>query len=737
MRLSIRSALFAAAALLASAVPSFSQKPAVEMSSLLKSFKVYPDGPAPDAGGTFWLDRFYCAFLPPECIYDGRDLIKDVNQTWAVLRRAGNSTELGRWPLLAEKAPTVFSSLRVVGGGIEFNFERPGDYVLSIQIDDDPFGQLPFEVSFVESDDPFNPARKTYVTDGPYKTLSMLTLPDTGAPGEVPFVRVWTRGGIYNKSGDNESLALTIEQNGLLVYTTNETVLRAIDHDSTWRAQDFSLKFPKGQGGGPVKTANLLSNDGTYEVIVRRQGEVERVWRFDVAGGKVVPIPRQELGYQPHFDYLMGRWPGSDSLKQSDLYWMEALGAEDAVAAASSGPAAVAGPTDADRAGWVVKSSQAPASGFELTVTSVATRMDSGIAVGPDIIAFGTGSNTGVSWLKVGEESERTIPGGQEASASLFAVCGSKIVLTKRNQVLVYDTTTESMTTIPEEDIYLWRTSGGQYAANFFRADGHLVATLNNPTKVSDRAQVKVIDVSGPEPRIIALHGPDFPPGDINSVAVDAKSGRVAFGSQKQQGIFHAPVAPGAPFTKVDLAAYDSFGRSCQLVLDGSRALYFDAAGAQKLRLVDLDKNQIGVGGQLLNERRYYDIRDGVLGFASDQSRGSGAAVAVGRFGEQLAFPPGTGEDDFGLGQSVAVSEKGLVFVAGDGKGGVGSGEVLYVTDGTAWRPVAGPDGAAIPAVDVVAGPSVIAFKTGKANNTRVAYAVVGTGAALGQIQQP
>lgn len=727
-RRGLLSAALGLAAGAALALPTTAQTAAVEMRSLLDAFRVYQDGPTLDSGGTFYLDRFWTAFLPDACLYDNGDLVKGQNQCWAVLRRAGETTELGRWSLLAEKGPAVFTSLRVVGKPIEHHFDAAGDYTLSIQVDDEPFGVLPFTIEFRDSDDPFNPARKTYVTGRAYERLAALQLSDTSDPDGSPTVRLWMRGGTFNPSGGLEELQLTIEQDGLVVFTTTPATRRAIDHDSVWRKHEYTLKFPEGQGGGVVRTRNLLSNDGTYQMLLKRDGQLDRAWEFTVSGGKVVPIDRQQLKHQPHFDYLVPRSPGDDRRKALDLFWMESLAPDLAAAAASAGPGSVGGPSEAERAAWIVAATP-PAAGFEVTVTSVPARMDGGLAVGPEVIAFGTGSTRGVSWMRVGETEERTIPGGQDASNDVFAVCGSKIVLTKRNQVSVFDTATGSTYDVPTEEVYLWRAVGGQYEANFLRADGFLVATLNDPTKVSDRAQVKVLDVSGPTPRIHTLHGPDFPPGDVSSIAVDAASGRVAFGSQKHKAIFHAPVSDGARFTKFDLSGHDGFGRTCQLKLEGPRAIYFDEAGAQKLRLADLDAQQIGVAGLLVSERAYYDLEGGQLAFASDQR----SAVALGAFGQTLNYPAGTGEDGLGLGQAIAI-HGGLVFVAGDGKSGIGSGEKLYVGDASGWRGVRTAEGALLPAVDVVAAPGVVAFKTGRANDTRVAYARVGSSTALDAI---
>jgi hypothetical protein len=79
-----------------------------------------------------------------------------------------------------------------------------------------------------------------------------------------------------------------------------------------------------------------------------------------------------------------------------------------------------------------------------------------------------------------------------------------------------------------------------------------------------------------------------------------------------------------------------------------------------------------------------------------------------------------------GQGQSVVVAGNGQVFLAGMGEGGVGSGEILEVANGNAWTPIADATGAPMPAIDVVAGQHLVAFKTGKAQNVTVGYVLLG-----------
>jgi hypothetical protein len=78
------------------------------------------------------------------------------------------------------------------------------------------------------------------------------------------------------------------------------------------------------------------------------------------------------------------------------------------------------------------------------------------------------------------------------------------------------------------------------------------------------------------------------------------------------------------------------------------------------------------------------------------------------------------------MGESIALGPGGCAFIAGEG--GLGSGEVLQVGSAAGWRLVAGPDGQPIPASDVVGADLLVAFKTGRSNDTRIGYCSFGDG---------
>ena len=85
-----------------------------------------------------------------------------------------------------------------------------------------------------------------------------------------------------------------------------------------------------------------------------------------------------------------------------------------------------------------------------------------------------------------------------------------------------------------------------------------------------------------------------------------------------------------------------------------------------------------------------------------------------------------TGNGKIGYGQTAALAPDATLFIAGAGKSGLGSGEFLMALTGGAWKEFSGDDGKALPACDVTIGDGLLAFKSGKRNDTTIGYATFG-----------
>ena len=703
--------------------------PSIEYTSLLKAFTVYPETRA------LGFNDIYGAFFP-EAAIDRGQAGGAALKTFLVLRDASGK-ELLRNPRTVHPQHSVFTRIAGAGTAIQFTFEKAGAYSYSIELDGQDVAKVDFTVELRDSGDPFNPVRMAFL-DGPWSNLAQLKLPNKGEADGNPSFQYWDRGGVYIQ--EKTTARVEIRHDGDVVFVSQKITLSPDVPSSRWQLRDMAINFLEADGGGRIKLRDLTKLDGDYDAIIFHNDKPWKLFRFQVAGNKLVPHPRQKLGYQPHADYLVARNPVGLETHAVDLIWMTAESSEALQAAANATAAKVSGPSTEMRAAWTVQPSSPAGRKATLKLTTAASRMDADIAVGDDVIAYATGSIKGISWLRVGEDVEHTLPGGQDFHSKHFFVCGKKIVMLRGAQVVVFDTETETLHEVPLTEVSVAKSFLDNYKGNQIAADGYLVATLNDPKKVDDRVIPKVIDVSGPTPRVIALKNTEVAVRELESVAVDAATGKVVMCSNRNQCIFVADVAPRAVFEKIDLSSIDGIARETAPMLAGGWFAYFDASGSRpKFRLIELASKRTQTLPSLGKSYRCYDLTADRLAFATTESYGSEYVVGIGAPGAAAKVPEGAGGGlagtaaKLGLGSSIAITG-GLTFIAGMGKGGVGSGEYLQVSDGASWHAILGPDGKPLPAVDVVASDRVVAFKTGKRNDTTVGYIALGANTKLSDL---
>ena len=474
---------------LACAASAAAQQPALEYISFVKGMRVYPQSRSIAFLGAT------AAFLKPGSHQDAGGNIEAGSQVLLVLRAEGSDDAIERWPMIVEKRSGVFSSIRPGSLRATHVFDKEGRFNLTFQVEQERYTTLHFGVRLYESGDPFNPVTRMYI-ESPFEDLACLQLEDpTSANGLIEFFQ-WTRGGRFNPSGAIEKSHIEVRFEGRTIYNSSNRTHGIDESASSWSGSASRLTFPKADGGHNIREPDLLKRDGVYDVLCLRNGAVDRAWRFEIRGGKSVTIARQGFKYEPRADFLLPRVPGTDRTSAYDLIWLEALDASQAQAAGNAAPAAVAAPAATDTARWTTDR-PFPARPMQVVTTGASPRVDAAIVAGDGVIAYGTGANTGVSYLRIGEDIEHGIPGGVEFSSKVMAACGKKLVLVRKRQIVVFDTETEQLHEIPLEEICLERSRGDRYKACPLAADGMLVVTINDPKTVLDRRIVKVLDLSG------------------------------------------------------------------------------------------------------------------------------------------------------------------------------------------------------------------------------------------------
>jgi hypothetical protein len=348
------------------------------------------------------------------------------------------------------------------------------------------------------------------------------------------------------------------------------------------------------------------------------------------------------------------------------------------------------------------------------------------VAVGDTIIAYGTGMNTGVDYIKAGDTKGRGIPGGERFSATNFAVAGDKIMLIDAAQFTyhVFDTKTAKMTDVPK-----LKNRGNSP----LRASGNFVAAVTID-EAKNRNKFTVIDLSGAAPSVVVDQEPWPGAIRIDQVAIDGAGGDlvVSTGDQIARVLFKTGDTEPIPFNLKDKGGANTEA----IAVSGGKAYYFSAESGQK-NLMELSFADGSVKKLAVNPATSaVDAAGGTVAYfanrdAKDRNATEARLAVMKRGGQPTVIVPtdkfvdGSTKNNglHGFGNVVAVTPDGKrVFISG--KDSIGRTERLQMYDGTSIRLF--PDAAAKPAflqaTDVTANASLAAFKTGADANTTLAY---------------
>ncbi len=704
------------------------QSPVMDYTSVLNTLDVNHEG------GRLILDmknELIAAFLPEGAKVD------------AVITKAGSDTPLQTINFYINKLYGVFWNVYTGGNSGRFDFKEAGDYVVTYRANGKPMTQVKFSIDIKIGGDEFDP-KKFFYMNGQRNEWAQMRMPlNNDKPDEAtPQIVVWLRKVDFVQGRNAQEYFIEVRKDGDVIADCGQFFVSTQE----WARYGNDLRFPEDKGGSRMKTRELLGSDGTYDIIITVNKKLHAVYQFVVKEGKPVFHPRQDSSHEPRTDFMITRSAGDKSQHQeispADVVWMKRLEDTNATSVYEGNVAEVIGPTEADLKRWQWKPSIDPKRGFNLVVTNIETRIDTSIQAGDDIIVFGTASQKGVHYIKVGDTELRTIPEGETYSSEVFRVCGKKIVLVKGKGLVLFDTATEKLTPIPQDEIFLYDVRGGNHQANLLNSDGNLVVAVNNVVKVKDKTVVKVIDVSGDQPNIIPIKNAGYKDSDVSSVAVDAKQGIVAVSSWQQKSLYSAKVAHLANQKAFKLDEYKGVYRNQIYIADDS-ILYCD--NNNKVRLLKLESSEpiALVDESIGRSGNGFIYRNGRLVISTAKKYGTRFHMAVSDLPEKPMTLPGTGtkiertSGGLGMAGCAAIAADKTVFLAGTPSGGIGVGEHLQILDSNndKWFPVYNSDGKVITAIDVITSIGLVAFKSADHDRkTTVAYATYGEHIDLGQV---
>lgn len=684
---------------------------AVEMTSLLEAFKLHHKTGVLDLNARSGANG---AFLDPQA------------RLRVEISRKGDPRPVVSRPVRVRSLGKVWSNLQVEGAPL-FQFAEAGEFTIRYLVDGKLITSFDFQVMKVEGDDPFAPTSFFYA-DGPWNELGFVQVVN-GNPSTPLTFKLFTRQATVKPDND---LKATVE-----LFHGNERVALANPGGvawSEWSLKEFDFSFPVEQGGRKFTFADLVKNDGDYRITVKLDGDLYGHYPITVRSGKVVGHPRQDMAHTPPHEWLVPR--RNSGLDTADPIFYLARSLTPQATNAETGPgdrlSQKADDHDSDPRRWQVVPNVDPKRPFQVVHTDILTRRDTPIAVGDDVVAFATGRR-GVAYFRVGENKQRSIPDGQSYRGDLFFVCGKLIVLANQYNLFVHDTVSGRTEAIEDSDVHLRYQKAALYGPRLVDADGYLVVTVNEPTRVRDRAVIKVVDLSGEEPVVISLRG-GLAVDDVSTVKVSARYGYVAVGSKRAKAIYVARIGLGAQLRRFDLSGEDGLGEADMALLD-RYVVYQDAAGFRNLRALDLENGSVLVpeysqhggswGTSVTTNGRLiaWPARDPRSAFVV--SDGFEQTRLLSNSGDKVAAAGNRGM--YGVGNSAWMSRDGTLFIAGSQS--ISEQKCLQLSVKDQWQAVIDEAGAPISAIDVVGSNAMIAFKTGQRSTSaplRISYATFG-----------
>jgi hypothetical protein len=358
--------------------------------------------------------------------------------------------------------------------------------------------------------------------------------------------------------------------------------------------------------------------------------------------------------------------------------------------------------------------------------TDIPLRHDARIQCGDDLVAFGTDTLKGVSYIIPSEAptSGTPVTDSDLYSSKAFAVGGKTIFLAGSNsdslafQVSVFDVPTATITkTFSEEEIRLAGIPSAIDDPGHIQADGDYCVVTCDPNSVTDGKIIKVIDVSGAEPALIAFdENPTSSAYGVGQVAVDAASKTVVVVADDIFYIYDIDNPSAAP---TQIAAPNGIG-DYVIQISGSSIIALDNQNYEEAFLVNLSTNSIATltdslatGNPAIGGTTFAFFAD----FDADDSSGGSLRTAVGTV-------PGPGFDKAPLDNPIdgSTSNNGYVGFAAD-MCVTPSGSHVFLSDsylqhstGSALFTVPpdpdGTDSYGTPAWDVDCSNDLAAFKT-------------------------
>lgn len=366
------------------------------------------------------------------------------------------------------------------------------------------------------------------------------------------------------------------------------------------------------------------------------------------------------------------------------------------------------------------------------------------VDAGDDMIAYGTGADTGVDFIfpAAGDTAGRGIPNGALFSSNAFAAVGTWIVLVQPNgQVSVFETDSGAMTTFPTAQLQMPDVPEGLYQPGHPQAHGAYAVIRNsagNEASDGNAAYIKAIRLTASAPELVPLT--QNPPAVPWHAAVDSASSRVLAAVDDTFYLYNLlqPTQPPVPYFQ-DVGINDGL----PYAFNGVWTLFYsdeDPPRAYRLEIPSGVRTELDIqpaDGQLdlgTNLCSYFTTQTFKGHFRNAHGEILGPSLLTGLSLDVLSPSQLDQVDNLeGWGRTTAVTpDDSYTFIAG--RYAIGAGEFLQVARTNDFQTVDDPINtpAGLAATDVAVSFNVCAFKTGtngteSGNNTVLGYILLPT----------
>ena len=220
----------------------------------------------------------------------------------------------------------VFARM-MVEGPADIQLTEPGTYALVFVVNGAPISRFPFILRQTgDGEDPYDP-EKTYAFDGYWRTMAHITT-STFKDQPIPVFSIWL-GGLDMPAPDTfqEYFTATLFHDGTLrAHNRQETSSYSNGHFDRQQVTLYQPHEPKQSPNAIPLTMKELLVDGAYTLEIARasDGAKLRTFQFSVADGKIQPLARTQLGFDPAMDFIVPRVTkkGSTAYEFVEAIWI-------------------------------------------------------------------------------------------------------------------------------------------------------------------------------------------------------------------------------------------------------------------------------------------------------------------------------------------------------------------------------------------------------------------------------